>query len=266
MVDPQDNNVYSSHMKQESVRILMTITDLNNLEVAVGEAFKRDGYIDTDSAVAMVKKAQYGLPYSGHQWWAMLANSLWGMGFARSRGTHTDNLIVVTKDTQAVFKELQDNYKFKSTEMPEYYLGVVYVGVLDKQMKRRFLLGSTTYVNEALKRAYWMVLVTTSSPRKEHLEDLKRVYMYLNRFPDRKVPVDSQPLEEIGEPVALEEANFQEYYFDAKEDIDPQCPKPLGKAVSTSMFTFVGSTPVLWSSKCQGAIETSTYGAEFVAG
>eukprot|EP00957_Ditylum_brightwellii_P202253 15329319-Ditylum_brightwellii.AAC.1 len=35
MVDPQDNDVYSSHMKQESARILMTIADLNNLEVAV---------------------------------------------------------------------------------------------------------------------------------------------------------------------------------------------------------------------------------------
>ena len=32
------------------------------------------------------------------------------------------------------------------------------------------------------------------------------------------------------------------------------------------MFVFVGSLPILWKAKCQGAIQSSTYGAEFLAG
>eukprot|EP00957_Ditylum_brightwellii_P041185 3117565-Ditylum_brightwellii.AAC.1 len=33
MVDPMDNNIYSSHMKQESARIFMTTVDLNGTDV-----------------------------------------------------------------------------------------------------------------------------------------------------------------------------------------------------------------------------------------
>ena len=32
------------------------------------------------------------------------------------------------------------------------------------------------------------------------------------------------------------------------------------------MFVFVGSLPILWKAKRQGAIQSSTYGAEFLAG
>eukprot|EP00957_Ditylum_brightwellii_P195944 14929634-Ditylum_brightwellii.AAC.1 len=45
-----------------------------------------------------------------------------------------------------------------------------------------------------------------------------------------------------------------------KEEIGNNFPKPLGKTAPTS------STPVLLSSKWQGVIGTSTYGAEFIVG
>eukprot|EP00957_Ditylum_brightwellii_P117571 8966867-Ditylum_brightwellii.AAC.1 len=180
-----------------------------------------------------------------------------GGGFCKAKnhykyiGTHTDDLIVVAKDTLVVFKELHDNYKFKSTEMPKYHLGVDYVSILDSkggQMEHSNVgkkppatisvsfpgwrwsppLSAVDW-DQGVVSCHWLLWYRlrhiipksfSASPFKDHLEDLKRVYMYLNRFPDRKIPMESHPLEEIGGPVALEEANFQEYYFDAKEDID----------------------------------------------
>ena len=77
---------------------------------------------------------------------------------------------------------------------------------------------------------------------------------------------------------------LSECYPDAKEEIDEKLPEPLldelaitayvdsdhahDKATRrsiTGLVIFVGRTPVLYMSKRQGAIETSTYGAEFIA-
>ena len=77
---------------------------------------------------------------------------------------------------------------------------------------------------------------------------------------------------------------FKEQYPDAHEEIDAKLPKALVDEMCVTVFVdsdhahdkvtrrsitgiimFVGRTPVMFSSKRQGAIETSTYGAEFCA-
>ena len=79
-------------------------------------------------------------------------------------------------------------------------------------------------------------------------------------------------------------SRFLEDYDGAKEEIGTGFPDPYGNELESSIFfdadhahdhlmrrsitgimVFVGSTPVLWRSKCQGCIATSTYTAEFVA-
>jgi len=81
-----------------------------------------------------------------------------------------------------------------------------------------------------------------------------------------------------------EELNFDEQYAYAKEELDHRFPPPLGKELDISVFfdsdhahdkvtgrsisgviVMVGSTPIIWKSKRQGAVQTSTYGAEFTA-
>jgi hypothetical protein len=71
-------------------------------------------------------------------------------------------------------------------------------------------------------------------------------------------------------------------YAYAREALNPRFPEPLGKELDVSIFfdsdhahdkvtgrlisgitVYVGSTPILWRSKRQGAIQTSMYGAEF---
>jgi hypothetical protein len=78
--------------------------------------------------------------------------------------------------------------------------------------------------------------------------------------------------------------DFLEDYPDAKEEVALHMPTPYGKEMKMSVFfdadhahdkktrrsitgiiLFVGSTPVLWSSKRQGCVASSTYCAEFIA-
>ena len=74
----------------------------------------------------------------------------------------------------------------------------------------------------------------------------------------------------------------QYHYF--QEDIDPRFPPPLQPELDINIFcdsdhghdkvtgrsisgilSFVGSTPTTWHSKRQSSVQTSTFGAEFVA-
>jgi hypothetical protein len=384
MVDPRGNDVYASHMRAESARILMTIADANGMSVAVGdisnaylyadtaekiyttcgEEFHRSGLIEEAGRTALVVKALYGLCGSGHQWWDMLSDTLRAMKFKRSRGdldvwlrpngdkydyvgTHTDDLLVVSTDVDQVFKELKKEYSFKTTEAPEYHLGIDYI-----MKDGRYQLGSKTYVKEALKRVcdalgieeleelgeskyplndkyrpeedttnllnpdqhrvfqqlvgigVWLVAIgrfdvgfTVSSlsrfsayPRQGHLEEVIRMYRYINRCQDRRILVDGRDQEEIGE-VLCPEADFDQHYPDIEEELKElyyprDFPKPLGMVPMTTgiyfdadhahdrvtgrsitgMVVYVGRTPTTWSSRRQGSVENSTYGAEFIAG
>jgi len=77
-------------------------------------------------------------------------------------------------------------------------------------------------------------------------------------------------------------ADFVDQYRDVQEEIDPSPPKPIGTPLETTIFfdsdhahdtktrrsimgisVVVGLTPVTWFSKRQGAVEASTYSAEF---
>jgi hypothetical protein len=77
---------------------------------------------------------------------------------------------------------------------------------------------------------------------------------------------------------------WKDFYGNVQEAIPPNAPDPLGKEVVTRCFVdadhagdklsrrsrtgfiiFVNGAPVVWCSKRQATIETSTFGSEFVA-
>jgi hypothetical protein len=127
----------------------------------------------------------------------------------------------------------------------------------------------------------------TACPREGHLDRALRVFGYLKKRPNRRVVVDSRdPIYRGGEDaVDLDFTKvLADNYPDAVEEIDVNLPKPLIDEMEITVFVdsdhahdkvsrrsitgiiiFVGRTPVVYSSKRQGAIETSTYGAEFCA-
>ena len=88
---------------------------------------------------------------------------------------------------------------------------------------------------------------------------------------------------------AIDETRFtkcdwSEFYPDAEEKLPPDMPEPRGKSVVTTCFVdadhagckatrrshsgiiiFVNRAPILWYSKRQTTVETSTFGSEIVA-
>jgi hypothetical protein len=121
-------------------------------------------------------------------------------------------------------------------------------------------------------------------PREGHLSRALRIWGYLKKYPSRSLSIKSISFPLPGETLDQDLINFTEQYAYAKEEIDPRFPRPMGKELDVSVFfdsdhahdkvtgrsisgviILVGSTPVVWRSKRQGAVQTSTYGAEFSA-
>jgi len=124
----------------------------------------------------------------------------------------------------------------------------------------------------------------SANPRQGHFELIQYLFGYLKQYPNRRILINSDPM--VYDEKLLDEfdANFLEDYPDAVEELPTGLPTPRGRELDTWVFfdadhahdqktrrsvtgliTYVGSTPVQWSSKRQGCIATSTYCAEFVA-
>jgi hypothetical protein len=127
----------------------------------------------------------------------------------------------------------------------------------------------------------------SACPRKGHLDRLLRVFGYLKKRPNRRIVVDSRdPIRRGGEDGLGKDftKEFESQYPDACEELDVNLPRTLidemeitvfvdsdhahdkvSRRSITGLIIFVGRTPIFYSSKRQGSIETSTYGAEFCA-
>lgn len=125
------------------------------------------------------------------------------------------------------------------------------------------------------------------APRKGHLHAAVQVFKYLNKHPEKWIRLDPSPHVPPGpltEPSDLKDVDWKQHYSEAHEEIDPKFPPERGVALTTAIYfdsnwahdeltrksisgvvTFIGSTPVTWLSRRQGAIATSTYSAELTA-
>jgi len=123
------------------------------------------------------------------------------------------------------------------------------------------------------------------APRKRHLELAREIMGYLRKYPKRGYWINPLPPNTPSdyEVIAIkEDFGYQHSYF--QEKIDPRFPTPLSSELEITIFVdadhghdkvtgesitgllgFVGSTPVIWSSKRQSNVQTSTFGAEFTA-
>ena len=130
-----------------------------------------------------VIKALYGLPTSGNKWHAHLSRTLGEIGFKptlferdvwiRGReggydyiGTHTDDVLVVAIDPTSIFEKLKETYTIKAFTPP-----VVHLGCDNVQVKKgdvtRWVMGSTTYITECLRK--FCALLNVATLRKEKL-------------------------------------------------------------------------------------------------
>lgn len=120
------------------------------------------------------------------------------------------------------------------------------------------------------------------APRKGHLDALYGVFRYLKKYKKMKLVLDHR-LRDM-EQFDFKTFDWERYYPEAMELIPDGMPDALGNPVqiiffvdaafatdlitrrsTTGIIIFVNGSPILWYSKRQATVETSTYGSEFTA-
>lgn len=115
-----------------------------------------------------------------------------------------------------------------------------------------------------------------------HLQQAYHIFAYLKRYSRSKLVFDdTRP---IIDGRAFQQCDWTEFYPEAEEIVPPDMPEPLGKPVMMTCFVdadhagcketrrshtgiiiLVNKAPVVWFSKQQATVETSTFGSEIVA-
>ena len=119
-------------------------------------------------------------------------------------------------------------------------------------------------------------------PREGHLDAVFHIFNYLEKRHNARVVFDpSYPTIDM---TSFKECDWSSFYGNAREAIPPNAPEPRGKDIDLRMFVdsdhagdkrtrrsrtgfiiFLNMAPIVWFSKKQSTIETSVFGAEFVA-
>ena len=121
-----------------------------------------------------------------------------------------------------------------------------------------------------------------ASPREGHLEEVLHIFAYIKQHPKRKIAFDPESPKISSR--RFTECDWTDFYKDAEEAIPTNMPKPRGKPVSihcfvdadlagnkanrrsqTGILMFVNRAPIIWHSKRQNTVESSTFGSEIVA-
>jgi hypothetical protein len=119
-------------------------------------------------------------------------------------------------------------------------------------------------------------------PCEGHLENALHVMGYLRMKHNSRIIFD--PTYPDIDQTAFPSFEWMEFYGNVEEAIPPNMPPPLGKDVDlrmmvdsdhagekktrrsrTGFIIFCNLAPIIWLSKQQATIETSVFGAEFVA-
>ena len=119
-----------------------------------------------------------------------------------------------------------------------------------------------------------------AAPRAGHLSALMHVFAFMKSHKRSKVVLDPGYVDHVEQ----EKPDWSDFYADAKELLPPDMPEPLGKPVQmttfvdsdhagdkvtrrsrTGILVFLNRAPIVWISKKQNSIETSTFGSEFMA-
>ena len=121
-------------------------------------------------------------------------------------------------------------------------------------------------------------------PRVGHMDRLKRMYQYLNTYPETSIKFNTEiPDYSMYEKIA-KPSDWGWVYHPCTEEIPVDAPVPKGKPVRHTVFCdanlmanvvngksnigvlhMINKTPIEWYSKSTSTVETSTYGTEFCA-
>ena len=121
-----------------------------------------------------------------------------------------------------------------------------------------------------------------ASPGTGHLEQVHHIFGHLKQSPRRRLFFD--PDHPRTSKSKFQECDWEDFYRDAKEEIPSDAPEPRGNHVEvhcfldashasdksnrrsqTGILIFINKAPIIFFSKRQNSVETSTFGSEFTA-
>ena len=125
-----------------------------------------------------------------------------------------------------------------------------------------------------------MLAAFTTNPRVGHLAAVLHLYGYLKKHPRSKLVFDPTPMEHAPHT----KHNWEGFYKVHKEPLPKDAPEALGNYIQTTCYVdsdhagdlinrrsrtgvliFCGMAPIIFYSKKQGSIETSSFGSELSA-
>jgi hypothetical protein len=128
-----------------------------------------------------------------------------------------------------------------------------------------------------------LMLQYSASPREGHLEAVYHIFAYLATHTSGRIVFDAtSPL--LDEDCFQHDEDWKPFYGDVHEEEPIDMPTPLGLPVEVSCFVdanhagnivtrrshtgliiFIQNAPIIWYSKKQNTVESSTFGSELVA-
>jgi len=121
-----------------------------------------------------------------------------------------------------------------------------------------------------------------ASPREGHLDQVLHIFAYLKRYNKSSLVFDDTEMNV--DETKFHKTDWSEQYPGAEEPIPPNAPEMRGRAVRTHCYVdadhagcrvtrrshtgiliYVNRSPIMWHSKRQNTVETSTFGSEFIA-
>jgi len=123
-----------------------------------------------------------------------------------------------------------------------------------------------------------------ASPREGHLEQLLHIFAYLRKHPKVTLYLSPELPNMNYDSFQTRKDDFAEIYRDAEETMPHRMPVPRGRSVISTAFVdashaankktrrshtgyvvFLNRAPIVWYSKRQQTVETSTFSSEFIA-
>jgi hypothetical protein len=127
-----------------------------------------------------------------------------------------------------------------------------------------------------------MLASQIAAPRQGHLEQIFHLYAYLKQH-ERSTMVFDDTHPDIDESRFMQ-CDWHDFYPEAEEAVPTNAPEPRGNPVSihcfvdadhggcrltrrlqTGVIIFLNRAPIVWHSKKQNTVESSTFGSEYVA-
>jgi hypothetical protein len=123
-----------------------------------------------------------------------------------------------------------------------------------------------------------MLLRFLAAPREGHLEQCLHIFAFLKKYDHSKIIFDNS-IPSFKEE-RFQQCDWEEFYPGADEVIPPNMHEAQGKPLTMTCFvdanhvgcwvthrwhTLLNKAPVMWYSKHQNKVETSTFGSEFIA-